>query len=195
VYNTVAKHIQEGRLKPRRGGGYSQGAVDQYARGNLKRRPDWSEAQDAPVKGNADTGEPGAAELKAQKQAKLIDIEAERKAFKFRQEQGELVEKALFERELSARARSFRYGLENYVQGQVADEIAALFGGDTEAALEIIRLVSGDEEQAAKLVAWCEKRKAELVAVWKGQVEGFLEPYTSDAWWTKEMQEAMEGED
>ena len=187
--NTVARHVSAGKLRPRRGGGFSRRTVDQYAAVNLVRLVDSGRDQDRTA--DPDQAQ-GAAELKALKQADLLEVQAERQRIRLEQERGGLVPRADVERELGARAQAFRFGLESFMH-RAAKSVSALFGADQRAAEELTQLARGSETPVQSVMSWAQKREPELVDLWSMEVEAFLEPYVTGAWWTEEMARAMDG--
>lgn len=186
---TVYNHINNGLLKPTApGGGWLPRAVETYAKANWPREADPAR----PVKVvQASLGDASVSEDRQRAEAALKQAMAERQRLKLAAERGRTVPREIVERDLAMRAQAFRYGLENFIHDALG-EIGAMYGGEERAALEIVRLVDGKQELAGEIVRRVQQREPELVALWMGLVERFLEPYASGAWWDDELARIMD---
>lgn len=158
-YNTVSKAVGKGLLTPRKGGGFTQFALDQYGAACLKRRLETAPAADPP-----EDKDPGLGEKKMQAEISLKEIARQREELKLARDQGNLVPRELYEKDLAARLALFSNAMEAWF-ARVAGEIAALLGADLGAAERIIALVGGDPGKALELVGHVQACEAEVLAL------------------------------
>ncbi|MEG6505878.1 hypothetical protein [Nitratidesulfovibrio sp. 1201_IL3209] len=192
-YGKVRDDIARGALKPRRGGGYTRAAALAYAKANIARRtvdpaPVADAPRGAPVEG-------GAAERRTSADAELKEIGAMRARFNFAREMGRYTETVTVEAELAARARAFRLGLEKF-GSDAATQTAAIFGADGKHAAELARrlgLPDGTDGDAVRIIVdFALSRAPAFTRRWQRQVEGFLDAYATETWWTDEMRDAWD---
>lgn len=200
-YNTLKKHLVDEtppRARKRRGGGWTAGVLQAYAAAHLVKQVDEAAGADTPVKpgkavaaGNGDADEPGAAEARTRAHADKLAVQTERERMKLDLEKGRLVETSTVERELADRAKAFRLGLVGYAP-KLSEDLAAHFGGDRAVALELCRVLGVDEALAPRIMDFAQGKAQEFGRGWPAKVEAFLDPYSTDAWWTPAMREAWE---
>jgi len=191
-YGKVRDDIARGALKPRRGGGYTHAAALAYAKANIARRDvDPSPVSDAPRGVAAE----GAAERRTSADAELKEIGAMRARFNFAREMGRYTETVTVEAELAARARAFRLGLEKF-GSDAATQTASIFGADGKHAAELARRLglpdTPDGDAVRIIVDFALSRAPVFTRRWQRHIEGFLDAYATDAWWTDEMRNAYE---
>jgi hypothetical protein len=182
---TIYRHVEEGKLKPKRGGGFTFRAVESYAKSHFTPVVDDSQDYD-PDQDVAGTGE-----RRQLADALLKEEQARRAKLKRLQDEAELIKTALVEEELVARARIFSIGMENFFQERIP-EVVEMVGGCESRAKEIIKLVSGDPEKSEALVQWMQSRVPDLIAFFLEQKEDWLHSYATGSWYTEEMAQAME---
>lgn len=192
-FGKVDADIKRGALKPRRGGGFTHRAVRAYAKANIARRVvDPSPVADAPRGAPA---EGGAAERRTSADAELKEIGAMRARFNFARDMGRYTETVTVEAELAARARAFRLGLEKF-GSDAATQTAAIFGADGKHAAELARrlgLPDGTDGDAVRIIVdFALSRAPAFTRRWQRQVEGFLDAYATETWWTDEMRDAWD---
>lgn len=190
AYNTVAKHIRQGTLVPRRGGGYAERTVLSWARQYVQRRainPD----------PDAGTPEPAVDATIAEREA-LLKVELKEQAlrtarFEEQLKRGRYVDITTLDAELGERARAFRIALEKFGQ-DVGILIAADFGGEKESAQELALRLGFSGEKAAEaadvIMDYALTRVPLFTRRWMDRVDLFLDPYSGDQWWTEEMRTA-----
>jgi len=195
-YNTVKKHLVDEnppRAPRRRGGGWTAGALATYAAAHLPRKVDPSQDADRPVKPKKAAGtsgdQPGAAEMKTLETVQRIRVQRKKDELDLAERQGLLVETATMERELAERAKAFRLALLGYVP-RLVEDLAAHFGAGRSAALELCRRLGSGEDKAPLVQDWAQELAKEFGRAWAGKVEDFLDPFSSDAWWTESMRQA-----
>jgi hypothetical protein len=186
---TVTNHINDGKLKPRRGGGFSALSVHRYARDFLGKKIDASREMDLPL---GETQEPGGyQEARVKADAELKQVQARRNEFLYEREKGRYVRTDTVGRELADRAQALRLHLANWIQ-EVSGDVAAIFGGDDQRSKELVALVEGDEAKAQELAGWMFSRSSELVAMFRQRLKDALSSYAQGAWFTDEMASAWE---
>lgn len=190
AYNTVAKHIRQGTLLPRRGGGYSERTALSWARQYVQRRT----IDEDP---DAGTPEPAADASIAERDA-IVKLELKEQAlrtarFEEQRKRGRYIDITILDAELGERARAFRIALEKFGQ-DVGILVAADFGGEKEAAKELTsRLgLSGEKatEAADIIMDFALSRVPLFTRRWMDRVDIFLDPYSGDQWWTEDMRAA-----
>jgi hypothetical protein len=198
TFNTLKKHLvgeNPPRAPHRRGGGWTAGTLATYAAAHLTPKVDPAAAADAPVKpgkpaaASGGDDEPGAAEARTRAHADKLKIQTERERMKLAQEQGLLVETATVERELADRAKAFRLGLIGYAP-RLIEDLSACFGGSRSVAIELCRILEVDEAKAPLIMDFAQSRAQDFGRAWPDKVDDFLDPYSTDAWWTDAMREA-----
>lgn len=132
----------------------------------------------------------GAQTAKAAAQADNYAVDAELKRLKLAQMQGKLIEKALVDDMMAARARVFRVGLEGFAP-KLAGRIAELFGAGEAAARRLVEAAGGDMERIEQVQAVAESLQPDLLSLCGREVEAFLEPYSNGTWWTEELAQAL----
>ncbi|MEZ6854975.1 hypothetical protein [Halodesulfovibrio aestuarii] len=184
----VRKAIDDRKIRTRRGGGFSQAEVDQYAKGNLEKKIiAASPKDDSPV-----GGDELAPEAKTKAEAKLKLVQAERAQFLLDKERGKYIPTAVMEAELGQRAKAFKLGLEKFAPDN-AVKIAEIFGGAEDTARELCNRLGADPEAGIPLVIdFTHSRIEHFTRMWRKQVLQFLDSYATGTWWTEEMQQAWE---
>lgn len=183
-YNKIRADMDRGLLRPRKGKGFTLAAVHQYAR-TLPREGNDTPGMDAPV----DRSEGASAAVKKlEAQSEELRIRIERQQLQLQREMGEVIPVEQVERELAARARVFRYSLENWIHG-VVSKIASMAGADEQRAQKMIALVGGNEKRVRDLQAFCQRLEPELVELWRSEAQRLLNSFTTDEWWTVELQD------
>lgn len=183
---TIYRHVESGKLKPKRGGGFARRTVDAYAKTHLTPRAGFQEEEPEPEDQNS-----GAMERKQNAEAELKEEQARRARMMRLKDEARLVETETVEQELVTRHRIFSYSLDNFFQERM-DDVAALFGGDERRAKEIISLVGGDPEKTWDLVQWMQSRVPDLISYLTQQKEEWLHAYATGAWYTDEMAKVIE---
>lgn len=191
--NKVRADIERGALKPRQGGGFTRKAALAYAKVNISRRTvDPSPVADAP---RGAPMEGGAAERRTSADAELKEIGAMRARFNFARDMGRYTETVTVEAELAARARAFRLGLEKFGQDEAVN-IAQMFGADGKTAAELARRLGLSDDPAGDavriIVDFAMDRAPMFSRLWMRSVDRFLDPFSTDAWWTDEMRQAFD---
>jgi hypothetical protein len=193
-FRKVKADHEKGALVARRGGGFAVGTEDQGAAINLRRRTERGGTADAP----AVAEKPEGVQAKAAEEARLKKLQADMLERRAEREAGKWVPRDEVERELSMRARAFRYALESWIY-DVAGELADVYCGSPEgsrAALAEALGMDADEvsgEAAKALARFVHARMPDAVAVFQRGVETMLEPFASGEWWTEEMAERFKG--
>ncbi len=195
-YGKIRDDIKRGALKPRRGGGFTEGTALAYATNYISRREvDTSKEADAPLGPRGQASETGSAERRTSADADLKEIAAMRARQAFAKEMGRYTETEVVEDELAARAKAFRLGLEKFGI-DAAEKVASVFGGEGKAAAELAKRLGleGEAQEAATamIVDFALSRCSNFTRLWLVEVEALLDPYASDNWWTEEMRAAWE---
>lgn len=186
---TIYRHVEAGKLKPKRGGGFSSRTVEAYAKSHLTPR---AGAGQVDFQDDEDPAEnSGAQERRQLADAELKEEQARRARMLRMKEEARLVETETVEQELVTRHRIFSYSLDNFFQERM-DDVAAIFGGDEQRAREIIELVDGDPEKAWDLLQWMQARVPDLISYFLERKEEWLNAYATGAWYTDELARVME---
>ncbi|MCG8531999.1 MAG: hypothetical protein MI749_15240 [Desulfovibrionales bacterium] len=186
-YGKVRDAIAARKLRKRRGGGFSEQEVVQYASAHLELAVDKSTKADRPVEGEDYT--PAA---KTQAEAKLKAIQAERAQFAFDKERGRYVETSTVEAELGLRARAFTLGLEKFATDNEL-KVASIFGGNEASAKELcLRLGVDPEEHVATVVDFVLSRTDRFNLLWRKLIPQFLDSYATGVWFDEQMQATWE---
>lgn len=184
----VRKAIDDRKIRARRGGGFSQAEVDQYAVNHLEKQIATSSTKDDTPVG----GEGSAPEAKTKAEAKLKQVQAERAQFLLDKERGKYIPTTVMEAELGQRAKAFKLGLEKFAPDN-AVQIAEIFGGSEVTARELCNRLGVDPEQGIPLVIdFTHSRIEYFNRMWRKQILLFLDSYATGTWWTEEMQQAWE---
>ena len=137
--------------------------------------------------------EGGAADRKLNSQAELLEIQAKQAKLKYERERGMLTETATVEAELGERAKAFRLGLERFGLEQ-AEAVAGIFGGHLREAKELARRIGlegeAQDRAAAVIVDFALSRASAFPRFWAERIDAFLDPYSTGAWWTEDMENA-----
>ena len=153
------------------------------------------DGQGSEVKGQ--TGQGGAQALKLDNadkvaaDARLKQLQADRAEINLAKLRGELVETASMEEELGKRAKAFRLGLERFGVEDF-EAVAALFGGEAEAARELLAGLGVSEDKVPVVVDFMLGRGEHFRRMWFRHVERLLDSYATGTWFTEEMREAWE---
>lgn len=184
VRDAVEKHRT---LTPRRGGGFSRGTVDAWARAHLVKLVDPSPDADRPtIPSPTDTPLlPGAAEKKIEAQAQYLGLKLSKEQFEFAERRGLYVETAIIERELADRAVTMRHMLEGYFR-EAAAEVISLLGGNIERARRLAEIVGGDPDRADDLSQAQYALQPELIARTQLRLRDALNCYAAGNWYTEE---------
>lgn len=178
-------------LVKRRGGGWTEAAALKFAQAYLSRSIVEGESMDRPALPEENEG--GAADRKLNSQAELLEIQAKQAKLKYERERGMLTETATVEAELGERAKAFRLGLERFGLEQ-AEAVAGIFGGQLREAKELARRLGleGDarDKAAAVIVDFALSRASAFPRFWSERIDAFLDPYSTGAWWTEDMETA-----
>lgn len=184
----VRNAIASRKIRSRRGGGFSQAEVDQYAKSNLEKKI----TVDSPRDDNPVGGDGLAPEAKTKAEAKLKQVQAERAQFLLDKERGKFIPTAVMETELGQRAKAFKLGLEKFAPDN-AVLVAEMFGGSETTARELCNRLGVDPEEGIPLVIdFTHSRIEHFNRMWRKQVLQFLDSYATGTWWTEEMQQAWE---
>ena len=194
-YSCSYKRLQaaesRNELTKRRGGGWTQAAALKFAQAYLSRRIVEGESMDRPILPEESEG--GAADRKLNSQAELLEIQAKQAKLKYERERGMLTETATVEAELGERAKAFRLGLERFGLGQ-AEAVAGIFGGHLREAKELARRIGlegeAQDRAAAVIVDFALSRASAFPRFWAERIDAFLDPYSTGAWWTEDMENA-----
>lgn len=127
--SAVYNHIREGKLRPDAKGGYSQAAVDKYAKRWLSAGP---VAATAPELTDLQ-------EKKLEAEVRKLEAQAEHWRHKTAVEQGLYVELETVERSLAARASILKSDLSNFIRAR-AEELIAIVDGDPQKAPDMIEI-------------------------------------------------------
>lgn len=194
-YSCSYKRLQSAEarneLTKRRGGGWTEAAALKFAQAYLSRSIVEGENMDRPALPEESEG--GAADRKLNSQAELLEIQAKQAKLKYERERGMLMETAIVEAELGERAKAFRLGLERFGLEQ-AEAVAGIFGGQLRDAKELARRIGLEGEEldraAAVIVDFALSRASAFPRFWAERIDAFLDPYSTDAWWTEDMENA-----
>ena len=194
-YSCSYKRLQaaesRNELTKRRGGGWTQAAALKFAQAYLSRRIVEGESMDRPILPEESEG--GAADRKLNSQAELLEIQAKQAKLKYERERGMLTETATVEAELGERAKAFRLGLERFGLEQ-AEAVAGIFGGHLREATELARRIGlegeAQDRAAAVIVDFALSRASAFPRFWAERIDAFLDPYSTGAWWTEDMENA-----
>ncbi|MBC16542.1 MAG: hypothetical protein CL942_05765 [Desulfovibrio sp.] len=189
-YNTVKNAYQKKprRLSGRRGGGFSQTAVDSYAQKYLMPKIDPSASADAPPVAEV-TGDLAADDKR--ESARLKRIRAEKEEFQFARERGKYMETSVFEAELGKRAKAFKLGLDDFPQKH-GERVAATFGADKDLAAELLRELDCPTDKIPIVIDFILSRVPDYRRFWLTVVEDFLAPYATGHFFTEEMAKKWE---
>lgn len=195
-YSCSYKRLQaaetRNELVKRRGGGWTEAAALKFAQAFLSRRVVDGEEMDRPaLPEENEIG--GAADRKLNSQAELLEIQAKQARMKYERERGALMETATVEAELGERAKAFRLGLERFGLEQ-SEAVAGIFGGQLREAKELARRLGLEGEEldkaAAIIVDFALSRASAFPRFWSERIDSFLDPYSTGAWWTEDMEAA-----
>lgn len=131
------------------------------------------------------------ADDRASADARLKAVQAERAELKLQAERGLVTPTADVERELGARARAFRIGLESFGQDNAA-RISELFGADAAVARELCAVLGVEEDRAQVVMDFMLDRAESFGRWWMPRVEQFLDAYATGTWFTEQMRERWE---
>jgi len=184
----IRKAIADRKIRTRRGGGFSQAEVDQYAVNTLEKQiATRTPKDDAPI-----GGDDLAPEAKTKAEAKLKTVQAERAQFLLDKERGKYIPTAVMESELGQRAKAFKLGLEKFAPDNGV-KIAEIFGGSEATARELCNRLGVDPEEGIPLVIdFTHSRIEHFNRIWRKEILLFLDTYATGTWWTDEMQQAWD---
>lgn len=186
-YNTVSKHITEGTLVARRGGGFAERTVLSWAKQYVQRR-----IVNTDPSAGTPPAEPDADIAKRDALVKLQLKEQALRQARFEEEQklGRYIPIETWEAELGERARAFRIGLERF-GADMGVLIACDFGGSAEAAEELASRLGLDASAKTIIMDFALTRVPFFSRRWLERIDLFLDPYSTDQWWTEDMREAF----
>ena len=99
-----------------------------------------------------------------------------------------------WEAELGERARVFRVGLEKFGT-DMGVLIASDFGGNAETARELVSRLGIEDARAREaetlIMDFILSRVPQFTRRWMDRVDRFLDPYSTDQWWTEDMRAAF----
>lgn len=184
----IRKAIEARKIRARRGGGFSQAEVDQYAVSTLEKKISVTSPKDDTPIGGDDL----APEAKTKAEAKLKYVQAERAQFLLDKERGKYIATSVMESELGLRAKAFKLGLEKFAPDNGV-KIAEIFGGSEATARELCNRLGADPETGIPLIIdFTHSRIEHFNRMWRKQVLLFLDSYATGTWWTDEMQQAWD---
>lgn len=183
-YGKVRDAISRRELPQRRGGGWVEQTVVQWARAALAPTVDESARLDAPQGGSSLLGE-----QKIARQVSLMQLKESRERFSLAKDRGRYIETPVVERELAERWTAVKLLLRSWIQ-ESGPDVAALFGGDAERAQELVALVEGNADKADELSRRQFAVLPELVASFERRLAEVLNNLSSGNWFTEEMASA-----
>lgn len=124
-------------------------------------------------------------------EARLKQLQADKAEISLARQRGELTPTAVMDEELGKRARAFRLGLERF-GAEEFEQVAALFGGEAEAARALLAVLGLPEDRVPLVVDFMLGRREPWRKLWSTSVERFLDAYATGTWWTEEMREVWE---
>lgn len=189
AYNTVKKHIEDGAIRPRQGGGWTARQVEAYAR-NV-----WSHKRAADASPEADTPdvdiEPGAAEERTRADARLKTLQAERAELNLERERGNLIQRRDVDSELAARMAFFAAAFEGMAV-DMAQDVVALLGGENLSGLrKMIEIAGGDRARASDLDVFLQSMIPDIAEAISNRKRTLLSAWSRGEMHTEAMEAAM----
>ena len=179
LYDDMRDHP---RNFPKRNGLYLPGPVERYAK-TLTRRD--TPVEPAKPEDQTDT------EREKKAGADLKTAQAAKEKFKLELLQGRYTETATIGRELGLRAKAFRLSLEKFGHEQ-SPAVAAVFGGEREAALDLCAALGLGEDKMPAVIDWAQGRAPQFRALFEDRIADTLDAYATGHWWDEEMRLAWE---